>query len=61
VPRLSAGVFAIGYGVAVVNSILGGVAWDLTGDAAFAFLPVAIAVLPIIVFTSLIDLSKQRL
>jgi CP family cyanate transporter-like MFS transporter len=61
VPRLSAGVFAIGYGVAVVNSILGGVAWDLTGNAAFAFLPVAIAVLPIIVFTSLIDLSKQRL
>jgi CP family cyanate transporter-like MFS transporter len=60
VPRVSAGVFAIGYGVAVINSVLGGIAWDLTGNAAFAFLPVAIAVLPIIVSTSLIDLSKQR-
>jgi CP family cyanate transporter-like MFS transporter len=60
VPRVSAGVFAIGYGVAVINSILGGIAWDLTGNAAFAFLPVGIAVLPIIAVTTLIDLSKQR-
>jgi CP family cyanate transporter-like MFS transporter len=60
VPHLSAGVFAIGYSVAMINSILGGVAWDLTGNAAFAFLPVAIAVLPIIAVSYLIDLSKQR-
>lgn len=59
VPRLSAGVFTIGYGGAMIVSILGGLAWDATGTAAFAFLPVAIATLPVIVFALLTDLSRR--
>ncbi len=60
VPRMSAGVFTIGYGIAMAISVLGGVAWDITHNAAFAFLPVTIAVLPIIVLSQLIDLSQRR-
>lgn len=60
VPRISAGMFAIGYGIAGVVSLIGGMVWDLTGKAAFAFLPIAIAVLPIIVFTLMIDFSKHH-
>ncbi|MBX9711285.1 MAG: MFS transporter [Xanthobacteraceae bacterium] len=60
VPRMSAGVFTIGYGIAMMVSVLGGLAWDATHNAAFAFLPVAIAVLPIIVLAPLIDLSQRR-
>ena len=60
VPRMSAGVFTIGYSIAMMVSVLGGIAWDVTHNAAFAFLPVAIAVLPIIVFSQLTDLSQRR-
>lgn len=59
VPRMSAGVFTIGYGVAVVASIAGGIAWDISQNAAFAFLPVAIAALFIIVFALLTDFSRR--
>lgn len=60
VPRMSAGVFTIGYSVAMVVSVLAGIAWDITGNAAFAFLPMAITALPIIVLTPFIDFSKRR-
>lgn len=60
VPRMSAGVFTIGYSIAMMVSILGGMAWDISRNAAFAFLPVAIAVLPIIVISQLTDLSQRR-
>jgi len=60
VPRISAGVFTIGYGIAMIISILCGIAWDITGNAAFAFMPIAIATLPIILFALLLDVSKRR-
>ncbi len=60
VPRMSAGMFTIGYSVAVIVSVLAGVAWDITGDAAFAFLPMAIAALPLVLLTPTIDFSKRR-
>lgn len=60
VPRMSAGVFTIGYGIAMTISVLGGIAWDISRNAAFAFLPVTIAVLPIIVLGPLTDLSQRR-
>lgn len=60
VPRMSAGVFTIGYSIAMVISILAGIAWDVTHNAAYAFLPITIAVLPIIVFAQLTDLSIRR-
>jgi CP family cyanate transporter-like MFS transporter len=59
VPRVSAGMFTVGYGVAVLISIVGGRLWDLTGQAAFAFLPIAVALLPLILCPLWTDL-KQR-
>ncbi len=40
--RMTAGMFTIGYGLAFVMPLLGGVAWDRTGIAATALLPVAL-------------------
>ncbi|HVV42223.1 MAG TPA: MFS transporter [Nitrobacter sp.] len=60
VPRMSAGVFTIGYGTAMVVSLIGGVLWDATGSAAFAFLPIAVAILPMVLVPPLIDLRTQR-
>lgn len=60
VPRMSAGVFTLGYGLAMVISILGGIAWDISGNAAFAFIPIAIWVLPFLLFTLMTDFSTRR-
>jgi len=59
VPRVSAGMFTVGYGVAVLTSIVGGRLWDMTGRAAFAFAPIAVAILPL-VFCPLWTDFKQR-
>jgi CP family cyanate transporter-like MFS transporter len=59
VPRMSAGMFAIGYGVAMIISILGGMVWDATQNPAFSFVPVAIAALFILVLPPVTDLSKR--
>lgn len=60
VPRMSAGVFTVAYGLAVVTSIVGGIFWDLSGNAAFAFIPVGIAVLFIGVLALTTDLSRRQ-
>ena len=49
VHRLSAGMFTIGYTASFVLPLLGGVAWDATGIAATAFLPVALGGLAVLV------------
>jgi CP family cyanate transporter-like MFS transporter len=60
VPRFSAGVFTIGYGLAMVISILGGIAWDISRDAAYAFAPVTVAAFFIILFALLTDFSRRQ-
>ena len=60
VPRMSAGMFTIGYGIAMLISIVSGMIWDITGNAAFAFVPIGLAVVPMIAFPLVIDLRKQR-
>jgi MFS transporter, CP family, cyanate transporter len=45
VPRMAAGMFTISYSCAVVVPILSGVAWDLTGLPATAFVPMAMIAL----------------
>jgi CP family cyanate transporter-like MFS transporter len=52
--------FTIGYGVAMLVSLASGMAWDITGKAAFAFLPIAIMVLPMTVLPLFTDYSKRR-
>jgi CP family cyanate transporter-like MFS transporter len=59
VARISAGMFMIGYGSAVVISILGGVLWDLTGVVAAAFLPIAVGVVPLMVIPFVV-LQRRR-
>jgi len=48
VHRLSAGTFTIGYTASFVLPLLGGAAWDATGIAASAFLPVALGGLTVL-------------
>ncbi len=60
VPRVSAGMFTVGYGVAVLISIVGGGLWDITGQAAFAFLPIAVAIMPLVVSPLLTDFKQRR-
>jgi CP family cyanate transporter-like MFS transporter len=48
VHRLSAGMFTIGYIASFVLPLLGGAAWDATGIAASAFLPVALGGLTVL-------------
>ena len=59
VPRMSAGVFTIGYGVAMTVSVLGGIVWDVSGHPAFAFIPVAAATLFIIMSALSTDFSRR--
>jgi CP family cyanate transporter-like MFS transporter len=48
VHRLSAGMFTIGYTASFILPLLGGAAWDATGIAASAFLPVALGGLTVL-------------
>ena len=45
VPRMAAGMFTISYSCAVIVPILSGIAWDLTGLPAAAFVPMAMITL----------------
>lgn len=60
VPRMSAGVFTIGYSMAVLTSIIGGIVWDISGNAAFAFAPVAAVSLFVIVFGLRMNFSRHQ-
>ncbi len=62
VGRLAAAMFAIGYGLAVLLTVAGGALWDATGDARFAFLPIALSTVPLIFLTPTIrhDLMSRN-
>jgi CP family cyanate transporter-like MFS transporter len=49
VARISAAMFTLSYSQALIASVLSGAAWDLGGSARFAFLPIAINALPLLV------------
>jgi CP family cyanate transporter-like MFS transporter len=49
VARTSAAMFTVSYATAMLFSVLSGAAWDLAGDPRWAFLPIAISLLPQIV------------
>lgn len=44
----------------MMMSILGGIAWDISGKAIFAFLPVTLWLLPAIVLILITDFSQRR-
>jgi MFS transporter, CP family, cyanate transporter len=58
VPRMAAGMFTISYSCAVVVPILSGIAWDLTGLPAAAFVPMATIALLTITLAPTLDLTS---
>jgi hypothetical protein len=44
----------------MIVSVISGAVWDLTESAAYAFLPMAIAALPMTLLPPFIDFSKRR-
>jgi MFS transporter, CP family, cyanate transporter len=58
VARTSAAMFTVSYTVAMLFSVLGGVAWDLAGDPRWAFLPIAISLLPQVLLISTIRFPR---
>jgi CP family cyanate transporter-like MFS transporter len=49
VARTSAATFAISYGFAMLISLFSGAAWDISGVAGFAFLPIILSALPVLI------------
>jgi CP family cyanate transporter-like MFS transporter len=49
--RTSAAMFTISYSMAMAISVAAGAAWDFTGHPAFAFVPIGLAILPLLVLT----------
>jgi CP family cyanate transporter-like MFS transporter len=41
-------------------SVISGKVWDMTGNAAFAFVPVGLALVPMVVIPLAMDLRSQR-
>jgi MFS transporter, CP family, cyanate transporter len=58
--RLSAAMFTISYSEALIIAVLSGAAWDLSGSARFAFLPIAIATLPLVFVPALVSFHPPR-
>jgi CP family cyanate transporter-like MFS transporter len=59
VPRMAAGMFTISYSCAVIVPILSGLAWDLTGVPAAAFVPMALGVLLMIALAPTLGLASR--
>jgi CP family cyanate transporter-like MFS transporter len=59
VARTSAATFAISYGFAMIVSLFGGAAWDLSGVVGFAFLPILIGALPVLILAPGIRFQAQ--
>jgi CP family cyanate transporter-like MFS transporter len=62
VGRMAAAMFCIGYGLAVLFTVLGGAMWDFTADARFAFLPISLSAVLVLVLTPTIrhDLMSRN-
>ena len=61
VPRLAAGMIALGYLCAFVVPILGGWAWDLAGSAPVAFVPLALFGLVSLAIAATLDFRQRSI
>jgi MFS transporter, CP family, cyanate transporter len=59
VARVSAAMFTISYAGTMLVSVIGGYAWDLSGSARFAFLPIALSALPSIILILTINFRRK--
>ena len=60
VARMSAAMFTISYSEGLVIAVLSGAAWDLGGSPRFAFLPMAIALTPLLILPATIRFHRPR-
>jgi len=60
VARMSAAMFTISYSEALTISVLSGAAWDVTGSARFAFLPIALSAVPLLFMPMLIPFRRTN-
>jgi MFS transporter, CP family, cyanate transporter len=60
VHRLSAGIFTISYSCAVIVPIISGLAWDLTGSPAIAFVPLGLCTLAIVCLAPSVALRDKH-
>lgn len=58
--RMSAAMFTVSYSGALVVSVLSGAAWDLSGRPAFAFLPIALSALPLLIVPPMIRFNRTH-
>jgi CP family cyanate transporter-like MFS transporter len=58
VARVAAAMFTISYSVGLLVSVLSGMAWDLGGSPSFAFLPMALFSLPLLVLPLFIRFDR---
>jgi MFS transporter, CP family, cyanate transporter len=59
VARVSGAMFTISYAAAVAVTVVSGVAWDLAGSARFAFLPVALSALPLLLLAPTLSFERD--
>jgi hypothetical protein len=57
---MSAAMFTISYSEALTISVLSGAAWDVTGSARFAFLPIALSAVPLLFMPMLIPFRRTN-
>jgi CP family cyanate transporter-like MFS transporter len=50
--------FTISYAMAMVTSVVSGAAWDFAGDPRWAFLPIALSILPQVLLIGTIRFPK---
>jgi MFS transporter, CP family, cyanate transporter len=60
VARVSAAMFTISYGGAMAVAVLSGAAWDIAGVESFAFLPIVLSALPLLVLAPTIRFDRNR-
>jgi CP family cyanate transporter-like MFS transporter len=60
VARMSAAMFTISYSESLIVAVLSGAAWDLGGSPRFAFLPMAFALLPLLVVPATIRFHRPH-
>jgi MFS transporter, CP family, cyanate transporter len=59
VARVSAAMFTISYASAMFVAVLSGAAWDVTGIESFAFLPIGLAALPLLLLAPTIPFHRR--
>jgi len=59
VARVSGAMFTVSYASAMAVAVLSGAVWDLTGVESFAFLPIALSALPLLVLAPTIPFDRK--